>query len=99
MQIDMTKVELPTAQEVVRLSELYLDGTIQFAIAADNRAFALSAMLAAAVTALSGGGLALLTTAKTSRVDVTLGCAALAAAAGLFSGLWNALQSGRPENF
>jgi hypothetical protein len=59
---DPAQVKPDNIREVIRLSELYLDGIIRFAIAADARGLSLSGMFAGATTALAAGGLTLLLT-------------------------------------
>ena len=59
MDIDPSRVKLATARELIRLSELYIDGLMRFSIAADARASSLSGILASAATALITAGLTL----------------------------------------
>jgi len=99
MKIDPEKIEPDNIREVIRLSELYLDGTIRFAIAADARAQALAGMFAGATTALAAGGLTLLLAQGLSLIRVSLAAAALAASASIFLGLWNAVRAVRPVDF
>jgi hypothetical protein len=99
MEIDPEKIQPDNIQEVIRLSELYLDGTIRFAIAADARAQALAGMFAGATTALAAGGLALLFAQGLTLVKGSLAAAALAASVSLFVGLWNAIRAVRPVDF
>lgn len=51
------KIPLDNAKEVVRMSEAYIDATLQISIAADSRAMQLSGMTAAASTGLLVFGL------------------------------------------
>lgn len=99
MEIDPNQVAPANIREIIRLSELYLDGTIRFAIAADARALSLAGMFAGATTALAAGGLALLFAQGLSLVTVSAAAAALTASAGLFIGLWNAVRAVRPMDF
>ena len=78
-------------REVIRLSELYLDGTIRFAIAADARALSLAGMLAGATTALAAGGITLLFTQGFSLITAALAAAAFTGSAGWIVGLWYAV--------
>jgi hypothetical protein len=99
MEIDPKKVAPENIREVVRLSELYLDGTIRLAIAADARALSLAGMFAGGTTALTAGGLALISSNELSLVKASLAGAALTAGAALFFGLWTAIRAVRPMDF
>jgi hypothetical protein len=99
MEIDPAKIQPDNIREIIRLSELYLDGTIRFAIAADARALSLSGMFAGAATALAAGGLTLLSAPGLSLVRASLAAAALSASGSLFVGLWNAIRAVRPMDF
>jgi hypothetical protein len=52
----MPEVQEATAKEIVRLSELYLDGTLRLSLGADSRAMQLSGILGALSTALVVAG-------------------------------------------
>jgi hypothetical protein len=96
---DPAQVKPDNIREVIRLSELYLDGIIRFAIAADARALSLSGMFAGATTALAAGGLTLLLTRGLSLVTVSLAVAAFTASGGFFFGLLKALSAVQPAEF
>jgi hypothetical protein len=96
---DPAAVHPDNIREVIRLSELYLDGTIRFAIAADARALSLAGMLAGATTALAAGGITLLLTRGFSLVTAALALAAFSGSGILIVGLWNAINAVRPMNF
>lgn len=74
---DGGSITLDTAKEVVRLSELYLDGTLKLAIAADARAMQIAGLSSAAATALSIVGFDYIV--HPSRIDVSLGVSAFGA--------------------
>jgi hypothetical protein len=99
MEIDPNKVAPENIREIVRLSELYLDGTIRLAIAADARALSLAGMFAGGTTALSAGGLALISSKGLSPVTASLSGAALTASVALFVGLLNAVRAVQPMDF
>jgi hypothetical protein len=82
-------IGVETAKEVVRLSELYIDGTVRLSLAADTRALQISNMLAAASTLLLGFGLANVldqsNPARLALAAASLSCGATFLAALLFS--------------
>lgn len=88
------------AREVLRLSELYVDGTLRLSIAADSRALSISGMLAAAATLITGyGASTLLALASFDREKVALGVAALLCGGMFAIALMFAVSSVRPRNF
>jgi len=100
VEIDRSKVNLVNAKELLRLSELYLDGTVRLSLAADSRAMSLTGMLATASTTLIAAGLALLfTKTDLSRVNFVLGIASLGASLVLIRGTWLAISSAKPKRF
>lgn len=88
------------AREVLRLNELYVDGTLRLSLAADSRALSISSMLAAASTLLVGyGASTLLALAAFDREKVALGVAALWCGGMFAAALIFAVRSVRPRNF
>jgi hypothetical protein len=86
-------------REILRLSELFLDGTIRLGIATDARALSLSAMLAGATTALFAGGITLLLTRGISVLTFALAAAAFVAGGCLVVALWFAIGATWPRDF
>lgn len=99
MEIDPNKVAPENIREIIRLSELYLDGTIRLAIAADARALSLAGMFAGGTTALSAAGLALISSKGLSFLTASLAGAALSAGVALSFGLWSAVRAVQPMDF
>lgn len=85
------------AREVVRLAELYLDGTLRLAIAADSRAMQLSGLTATAATALFGVGVTY--ASHNHAKDVVGGIAAICAGAVFYVAAWCALRAASPRPF
>jgi hypothetical protein len=90
-------VSLDTAKEVIRLSELYIDGTIRLSLASDTRAMQIASMSAAATTALllfSFNNIV-----QTAALNKTLGWASMAAGVLFFLALVYALRAAKPRHF
>ena len=94
---DGGSITLDTAKEVVRLSELYLDGTLKLAIAADSRAMQIAGLSSAAATALSIFGFNYIV--HPSRIDVSLGVSAFSAGLAFYAALFYALWAAQPRDF
>ena len=90
-------VSMETAKEVVRLSELYLDGTLKLAIAADARAMQIAGLSSAAATALSIFGFNYVV--HPGRIDFALGISAFGAGLAFYSALFFALWAAQPREF
>ncbi|MBR0873784.1 hypothetical protein JQ633_25730 [Bradyrhizobium tropiciagri] len=88
------------AREVMRLNELYVDGTLRLSLAADSRALSISGMLAAASTLLVGyGASTLLAMTTIDNQKVALGVAALWCGGMFATALIFSVRSVRPRNF
>lgn len=94
---DGGSITLDTAKEVVRLSELYLDGTLKLAIAADSRAMQIAGLSSAAATALSIFGFNYIV--HSSRIDLSLGVSAFGAGLAFYVALFYALWAAQPRDF
>jgi hypothetical protein len=100
MTYDQSKLKIETAREIVRLSELYLDGTVRLALNADTRATTLAGMLATLVVGTVAAGVALLFTgADISPVRFISGVALLTAAVISVTALWYAVRAAKPRPF
>ncbi len=86
-----------TAREVVRLAELYLDGTLKLTIAADARAMQIAGLSSAAATALSIFGFNYVV--HPSRIDFSLGVSAFGAGLSFYAALFLALWAAQPSYF
>jgi len=88
------------AKEVLRLSELYVDGTLRLSLAADGRALQISNMLAAASTLLVGYGLSNILGATSKDVQkISMGLAALSCGGIFATALIFSVRSVRPRSF
>lgn len=83
-------------REILREAEVYLDAQLTAAIAADQRAYAFSGMIAAASVLLVGASYALIEAATPS--PLLAWCSALIAVA-LFVAAWMAVISARSTDF
>ena len=81
----------------MRLSELYLDGTLKLTIAADTRAMQIAGLSSAAATALSIFGFNYIV--HPSRIDFSLGVSAFGAGLAFYTALFFALWSAQPRDF
>lgn len=88
---------LEKLKEVIRMSEAYIDGTLKISIASDTRAMQLSAMTAAASTALLVFGLDNLVDPTTTTYSVPSAC--FSSAVVLIAALFSALSAAKPRNF
>ena len=93
-QLESTDME--TLREIIRNSESYLSAQLTSAIAADQRALAMSGYLSAAVVVLVGGAAGL---ALASEPNYLLSAVTFCTAAILFLALNLAIKSARPSNF
>ncbi|MBY5706991.1 hypothetical protein HFO38_30555 [Rhizobium leguminosarum] len=82
-------------KEIIRMSEAYIDGTLKISIAADGRAMQLSAMTAAASTALLVFGLTSLF--SWDPPSITLSFACFISAAFFFMAHLSALSAAKPR--
>jgi hypothetical protein len=88
------------AKEVLRLNELYVDGTLRLSLAADSRALSISSMLAAASTLLVGYSASTLLALTTfDGQKVALGVAALWCGGMFATALVFSVRSVRPRAF
>lgn len=94
---DISSERLLAAREVVRMSELYLDGTVRASAAKDSRAMSLAAMSATGSTALLGIGLNYLLKTNLSKLDLALGWGAIYAGLILLAALLLALRAASPR--
>lgn len=88
---------LENVREVVRLSELYLDGTVKLVIAQDTKAVALAGLMTTVSTALMAAGLSQLLAEPLPKRNIILGIAALGFALTLVGGLAYAILAARPR--
>ncbi|MBV9783524.1 MAG: hypothetical protein JO264_06855 [Acidisphaera sp.] len=88
-----------TAQEIVRLSELYLDGLMRVTIAQDGKAASLAGILATASIALFGASAGLLLASPLPGRNIVLGAGLLATGLCLFAGAIGAIVAMRPRPF
>jgi hypothetical protein len=91
-------VGLETAREVVRLSELYLEGTLRLSLAADTRALQITNMLAGAATLLLGLGLVNVLD-QTNLARIALGAASLCGGVLFLTALLFSARTIRPREF
>jgi hypothetical protein len=91
-------VSTETAREVVRLSELYIDGTLRLSLASDTRALQITNMLAAASTLLLGLGLANLLD-QSNPVRLALGAASACCGLIFLIALLFSVRTIRPREF
>jgi hypothetical protein len=99
-KIDVGKVPLDTAKEIIRLSELYLDGTVKFSIAADARAVSLAGMTASLTTALLAAALTLgFGPGEITKPRLVFSIGALAMSCCFGVALFNAVKSAQPKEF
>ena len=88
------------AKEVLRLNELYVDGTLRLSLAADSRALSISSMLAAASTLIVGyGASTLLALTAFDYQKVALGVGALWCGGMFATALIFSVRSVRPRGF
>lgn len=93
------RASLDTAKEIVRVSELHLDGTIRLSIAADARALSVSSLTAAGSTALLGFGLNSILKPTPSHNEVALGSTPLLAGVLMVAALIFALRAAQARPF
>jgi len=105
MGADMVQTSAPlpaitvdTAKEVIRLSELYLDGTLRLSLAADARAAQITNMLAGTATVLLGIGLVNLLD-NVSAARTALGAASLCCGLLFLVALLYSARTIRPRQF
>jgi hypothetical protein len=97
---DETKVSETTAKEIVRLSELYIDGTLRMSLAGDSRAMQLSGVLAASSTALLVASIGFIF--RSAPIDpryFATGIALIVAAIFFMLALANSLAAASPRHF
>jgi hypothetical protein len=89
------------AREVLRLTELYLEGTVRYALASDARAATLCAAMATLMTAAAAVGAALLALPKGPLTPAVLFLATASVVTSLcfLMALWSASTSARPAEF
>ena len=91
-------VSIETAREVVRLSELYMEGTLRLSLAADTRALQITNMLAGAATLLLGLGLVNMLD-QTNSARIALGAASLCGGVLFLIALLFSVRTIRPREF
>jgi hypothetical protein len=98
--IDEARITENTAKEIVRLSELYIDGTIRLSLAADSRAMQLSGVLSASSTASAIASIGFLLQDKPiDRNHFVVGISLLIAAISFMLALNFSLRAAAPRNF
>jgi hypothetical protein len=98
----MPDVREATAKEIVRLSELYLDGTLRLSLGADARAMQLSGILGALATALVVAGIGALLGNNLSLIDRNrwaLAASLMAPATFFMAALAYSLNAAAPRGF
>jgi hypothetical protein len=98
---DPESLRCRNAREVLRLTELYLDGTVRYALASDARAATLCAAMATLMTAAAAVGAALLALPKGPLTPVVLFLATASVVTSLcfLMALWSASTAAQPAEF